>query len=166
MQAHRVSDILALIALSKQNKVPLTIVGATQGYAVADALAEAGVIVVVQPSNNLPGSLDRLGARLDNAALLHAYAKVSTFYGIPIADDPDTFLADLLANCGAFEAAVREFCEHDGLTFWSATPALTAASHSGEALFYRTDTHWRAEGQRILVPGLIEQLKQLGVKKQ
>jgi len=72
MQAHRVSDILALIAFSKANKVPLTIVGATQAYAVADALAEAGVIVVVQPSHNLPGSLDKLGARLDNAALLHA----------------------------------------------------------------------------------------------
>jgi imidazolonepropionase-like amidohydrolase len=27
--------------------------------------------VVVQPSSNLPGSLDQLGARLDNAALLH-----------------------------------------------------------------------------------------------
>src|SRR5690606_7833988 len=47
-------------------------IGAAQGWKVADALAEADVPVVVQPTANLPLGLDQLGARLDNAALLHA----------------------------------------------------------------------------------------------
>jgi imidazolonepropionase-like amidohydrolase len=72
VQAERASDLLALAELSRQTKVRVVAVGATQGWKVADALAEAGVAVVVQPSSNLPGSLDQLGARLDNAALLHA----------------------------------------------------------------------------------------------
>jgi imidazolonepropionase-like amidohydrolase len=72
MAADRASDLLALCELSRQSGVRVVAVGATQGWKVADALAEAGVAVVVQPSANLPGSLDQLGARFDNAALLHA----------------------------------------------------------------------------------------------
>ena len=101
-----------------------------------------------------------------DAALLHAYTKASTFYAVPMASDPDQLLADLLANSGTFEEAVRAFCEDSGISFWSATPALTKKSLTGESLYYRTDTHWRAEGQHALVPGLREQLTQLGLKKQ
>jgi imidazolonepropionase-like amidohydrolase len=70
--ADRASDLLALCELAKQTGVRVVAVGASQGWKVAEALAEAGVAVVVQPSANLPGSLDQLGARFDNAALLHA----------------------------------------------------------------------------------------------
>lgn len=69
--ADRASDLLALARLSRDSGLRVAVVGATQGWKVADALAEANVAVVVQPSANLPGSLDQLGARLDNAALLH-----------------------------------------------------------------------------------------------
>ncbi len=72
VNADRASDLLALAELSKQTGVRVAVVGATQGWKVAEALAEAGVAAVVQPSANLPGGLDQLGARLDNAALLHA----------------------------------------------------------------------------------------------
>ena len=72
VEAHRASDLLALVDLAKTRGLRLVIVGATQGHEVADALAKGTVAVVVQPSQNLPGSLDRLGARRDNAAKLHA----------------------------------------------------------------------------------------------
>ena len=38
---------------------------------VREALASAGVPVVLNALDNLPGSFDGLGARLDNAAMLH-----------------------------------------------------------------------------------------------
>lgn len=72
LEAHRASDILAAIELAKAQSLRVTIVGATQGWQVADALAEAKIPVIVHPSTNLPGSFDRVGARLDNAAKLHA----------------------------------------------------------------------------------------------
>lgn len=72
VRASRASDLLALIELAEAFDLELTIVGATEGWKVAEALAEAKVTVVVQPTHNLPGSYDSLGARLDNAALLHA----------------------------------------------------------------------------------------------
>ncbi|MBL4684821.1 MAG: amidohydrolase family protein [Nannocystaceae bacterium] len=70
--ADRVSDILALIDLARREKIALTITGAAQAHRVAAELAEAGTVVIVQPSRNLPGSLDRLGASMSSAAQLHA----------------------------------------------------------------------------------------------
>ena len=72
VHADRASDIVALVELAKAEGIALTITGGAQAPAVADVLADANVVVVVQPSSNLPGNLDRLGAGLDNAARLHA----------------------------------------------------------------------------------------------
>ncbi len=72
VEAHRASDLLALVDLAKDRGIRIVVVGATQGHAVADALAKASITAIVQPSENLPGNLDRLGARRDNAAKLHA----------------------------------------------------------------------------------------------
>ncbi|PRP95844.1 imidazolonepropionase [Enhygromyxa salina] len=72
VRAHRASDLLALIELGESLDIELTIVGAAEGWKVAEQLAAAGLTVVVQPTQNLPGSFDTLGARLDSAALLHA----------------------------------------------------------------------------------------------
>jgi imidazolonepropionase-like amidohydrolase len=72
VSAHRASDLLALAEFAQRRGIHLTIVGGTQAWKVADRLAAADVTVIVQPSENLPGGFDRLGARLDNAALLHA----------------------------------------------------------------------------------------------
>ena len=39
--------------------IVIAVVGASQGWKVADALAEANVAAIVQPTENLPGGLDR-----------------------------------------------------------------------------------------------------------
>lgn len=72
LRAHRASDLLALAELATELKIRVSVVGATEAWKVRDQLAAAGVIVVVQPTQNLPNNFDQLGARLDNAALLHA----------------------------------------------------------------------------------------------
>lgn len=72
LEAHRASDILAVLALAEDQKLRVTIVGATQGWQVADALAAARVTVIVHPTTNLPGNFEKIGARLDSAAKLHA----------------------------------------------------------------------------------------------
>lgn len=72
LSAHRASDLLAIAQFAREQRVEVIIVGATEGWKVADELAAAKIPVVIQPTHNLPGGFDRLGARLDNAALLHA----------------------------------------------------------------------------------------------
>ena len=70
-RANRASDILQALAFSEAHKLTAVISGGQEAWMVRDTLADAGVPVVLNALDNLPGSFDGLGARLDNAALLH-----------------------------------------------------------------------------------------------
>lgn len=72
LSAERASDILAAIDVAREYKLRVVVVGGAEAWKVAGELAAAKVPVVLQPSRNLPGSFDTLGARLDAAALLAA----------------------------------------------------------------------------------------------
>jgi imidazolonepropionase-like amidohydrolase len=67
--ANRASDLLASVRLANEFKLRLVLVGATEGWMVADQLSQARVPVVVQPLTDIP-AFDSLGATLENAARL------------------------------------------------------------------------------------------------
>lgn len=69
--ANRASDILQVLAFSRKHKLSAVISGGQEAWIVREALAASGTTVVINALDNLPGSFDGLGARLDNAALLH-----------------------------------------------------------------------------------------------
>jgi imidazolonepropionase-like amidohydrolase len=69
VQAHRASDLLAAMRLADQFKLRLVLMGAAEGWMVADEVARRKVPVVVKPLTNLP-FFDTLGATLENAARL------------------------------------------------------------------------------------------------
>lgn len=71
LSANRASDILAAIDLARDFGLKIAIVGGAEAWKVADELARARVPVIVEPTLNIPGDFDSMGARLDNAALLH-----------------------------------------------------------------------------------------------
>ena len=77
----RASDILQVIEFSKRHELNSVISGGTEAWMVADQLAEAGVPVLINALSNLPGSFDKLGARLDNAAILNEAGVTFAFYG-------------------------------------------------------------------------------------
>jgi len=67
---HRAADIRQVLALAKRYGVKPVIAGGEEAWLVAEDLAKAKVPVLLNPFDNLPQDFDRLGARLDNAALL------------------------------------------------------------------------------------------------
>lgn len=69
VEANRASDLLAAIRLADEFKVRLILMGAAEGWMVADDLAKHDVAVVVKPLTDIP-SFDGLGATLENAARL------------------------------------------------------------------------------------------------
>lgn len=69
--ANRASDILQVLAFSREHSLSAVISGGQEAWIVREALAASGTTVVINALDNLPGSFDGLGARLDNAALLH-----------------------------------------------------------------------------------------------
>jgi len=67
----RAVDIHQVLAFARRNKLHPIIVGGAEAWKVASELAAANVPVIIDALQNLPDSYDRLGSRLDNAALLH-----------------------------------------------------------------------------------------------
>ncbi|MCA9580474.1 MAG: amidohydrolase family protein [Myxococcales bacterium] len=70
VEVHRAVDIRRIIELAEAYRLRLVILGAAEGWLVADALAKAKVPVFIQPLTNLPALFDRLHGRYDNARLL------------------------------------------------------------------------------------------------
>jgi imidazolonepropionase-like amidohydrolase len=69
IQANRASDMLTAIRLGEEFNLRLVLVGAAEGWMVADELARKKIPVVVKPLTNIP-SFDAPGASLENAARL------------------------------------------------------------------------------------------------
>lgn len=72
VHADRASDIRTLLALQEGYGLALIIAGGAEAWMLADAIAAAGAGVILSATDNLPGSFDKLNARLDSAALLDA----------------------------------------------------------------------------------------------
>lgn len=80
-QVDRASDILQVLEFAARHGLKPVISGGAEAWMVADRLAEGGVPVLLDALANLPGSFDQLGARLDNAAILHAAGVTIAFAG-------------------------------------------------------------------------------------
>ena len=70
VEAHRASDIQAVLRIAREYDLKVVIDGGTEAWMVADDLARARVPVLVKVLNNLPGSFEALGATYENAARL------------------------------------------------------------------------------------------------
>ncbi|MBM0108266.1 amidohydrolase family protein [Steroidobacter sp. S1-65] len=75
----RANDIVKTVSLAKRYGIKPVIAGGAEAWVVAEELAEAKVPVILDPLANLPSSFDQIGARLDNAALLHRAGVKITF---------------------------------------------------------------------------------------
>jgi imidazolonepropionase-like amidohydrolase len=69
VQANRASDLLAAMRLADEFKLKLILMGAAEGWKVADQLAAQKIPVVIKPLTDIP-SFDALGATLENASRL------------------------------------------------------------------------------------------------
>lgn len=72
IRASRAADIRQALKLAAEEKIKIVLEGVEEGWMVAPEIAKAGVPVILDPQDDLPGSFETLGSRLDNAARLHA----------------------------------------------------------------------------------------------
>lgn len=70
--ADRASDIDNALSLAREFNLRLIIYGGAEAWMVADRLAAAQVPVITGALNNIPFTFASLGARQENAAMLHA----------------------------------------------------------------------------------------------
>jgi hypothetical protein len=69
VDADRATDIVEALSIGREYGLRVAVASATEAWKVADRLA--GTYVLVGALNNIPRSFSTLGARQDNAALLH-----------------------------------------------------------------------------------------------
>ncbi len=70
VSANRATEIEVLIRFAQEEGIRLVISGGAEAWRHADALAAAGIAVIVDPTLFGPGGFSQLDARPDNAALL------------------------------------------------------------------------------------------------
>lgn len=68
ISVQRASDIRRVLRWAKARNVHIALVGASEGWKVADEIASAKVPVFVDTLANLPADFDQIGATLENAA--------------------------------------------------------------------------------------------------
>ena len=73
VHVERASDILQALALKREfSRLRLVLVGASEGWRVADRIAAAGVPVIANALNDLPASFEQLSATQSNVGRLRA----------------------------------------------------------------------------------------------
>jgi len=82
--------------------------------------------------------------------------RMVTFDGAPLEASPEELLREMLANRGALEELLGEFCEQEGIPFFTATPLLEGLARSGELGYLTCDTHWAPSGQAAVAGPLAE----------
>jgi imidazolonepropionase-like amidohydrolase len=88
VHAERASDILAVLELKREfPSLKIVLVGASEGWTVADRIARAGVPVIASAVNDLPASFEQLAATQSNVGRMRA-AGVNVSIGM--IDDNDT----------------------------------------------------------------------------
>ena len=88
VHVERASDILQVLALKRDfPALKIVLVGASEGWTVADRIARAGVPVIASAVNDLPASFEQLAATQSNVGRMRA-AGVNVSIGL--IDDNDT----------------------------------------------------------------------------
>lgn len=117
IEARRASDLDAIMTFREENPgLRIAIVGADEGWRVADRLAAMDIPVIIDAFSNLPSSFSQLAATSENAARL-----VEAGVTVAIANISDNSHQDRLAAQIAGNAVAN------GLPFDAAMRSLTAA---------------------------------------
>lgn len=72
IRANRADDIERALALVAEYDLRAALVGCIEGHLVADAIAEAGIPVILGPLDAQPSNFQHPHAKYENAAMLHA----------------------------------------------------------------------------------------------
>ena len=122
VEAHRASDILAVLGLRQEfPNLELVLVGATEGWMVAREIAASGVPVITEPLTDLPARFEQLGSTQSNVGrMVDAGVKVA-IGGFTGGNQP-RYAPQQAGNLVALNAVPGA----DGLTWGEAFAAITS----------------------------------------
>ena len=80
VRVSKATDILNVLKFAENQQVDLILWGAAEAHMVADEIAKAGVPVILDPLDNIPGSFDSLNATYENVIRLDEAGVEMAFY--------------------------------------------------------------------------------------
>jgi len=89
----KATDILNVLKFADNQQVDLILWGASEAHMVADEIARAGVPVILDPLDNIPGSFDSLNATYENVIRLNEAGVEMAFYYAQGAGAHNAYLA-------------------------------------------------------------------------
>ena len=124
VHAERASDILQVIDLAREfPTLKLVLVGASEGWLVADRIARSGIPVIASAVNDLPATFEQIAATQSNVGRMRsAGADVS----IGIIDDGDTHNSFNARQYAGNLVALTRLPGSTGLTWGAAFAAITS----------------------------------------
>jgi imidazolonepropionase-like amidohydrolase len=123
VHAERASDILQVLALKREfPSLKIVLVGASEGWTVADQIARANVPVIASAVNDLPASFEQLAATQSNVGRMHA-AGVEVAIGM--IDDNDTRQLFYERQYAGNLVALQKIPGATGLSWAEALSAIT-----------------------------------------
>ncbi len=93
VRVSKATDILNVLQFTENQQVDLILWGAAEAHMVADEIAKAGVPVILDPLDNIPGSFDSLNATYENVIRLDEAGVEMAFYYSQCAGAHNAYLA-------------------------------------------------------------------------
>ena len=93
VRVSKVTDILNVLKFADNQQVDLILWGASEAHMVADEIARAGIPVILDPLDNIPGSFDSLNATYENVIRLNEAGVKMAFYYAQGAGAHNAYLA-------------------------------------------------------------------------
>ncbi|WP_246068520.1 amidohydrolase family protein [Microbulbifer harenosus] len=158
VSANRASDLLQMLALAKKYNLKLIIQGAAEGWMVADQLAAARVPVVIDALGNSPDAFEKLGARLDNAALMQKAGVLVAISGPGYAGSHNSYLSrqgagNAVAYGLPFEEGVRAISANVATIFGLEGGVLAPGSRADLVLWSGDPLEVTSFAEMVLIDG-------------
>jgi imidazolonepropionase-like amidohydrolase len=125
VHVERASDILQTLALRREfPNLRLVLVGATEGWRVADRIAAARVPVIANALNDLPSTFEQIAATQSNVGRMRA---AGVHVAIGMINDDEARQVRLVTQYAGNLVAITRVPGHTGLNWNQAFEAITSA---------------------------------------
>ena len=124
VHVERASDILQALALKREfPRLRLALVGASEGWRVADRIAAAGVPVIANALEDLPESFEQLASTQSNVGRMRA---AGVTVGIGMINDDEARMARVSTQYAGNLVAIGRIPGHTGLSWDEAFAAISS----------------------------------------
>ena len=164
VEVNKATDILNVIKFGQTQNIDLVLWGAHEAHMVADEIARAGISVVLDPLDNIPGSFDSLNATYENVTRLDNAGVEMAFYYSQGAGSHNAYLAHQSAGNAVamgldYNEAIRAITSNPASIFGLVDVGSVAPGYDADLAIWDGDPlELMSNVETVLIDGKVEDL--------